>query len=214
MTDDIQKNFQIINQRFRRRGLQSRSGPGSSLKATSAIRKNLNTFFSQYKIKSLVDAPCGDGNWIFKIENLPTKYLGFDIDPCNIERNRKQYKSKKFICADVLVEKLPEVDVILSRDLMIHLPNQLVAKLLLNLIKSKPKYLILSNYRNCKKNIDLLVCGMYRPINLMRAPFFLETPLMEFQESCDKKLGRNLSVWKLEQIQKKRASLSKLAHEK
>ncbi len=42
---------------------ESRSGPGSTLEATAGSRQFLSRFVKEYKIKTFLDAPCGDFSW-------------------------------------------------------------------------------------------------------------------------------------------------------
>ena len=42
-----------------------KSGPGSALHITDLIRPALSEAFSDLGIRSLCDAPCGDGTWVF-----------------------------------------------------------------------------------------------------------------------------------------------------
>ena len=59
---------------------ESVSGLGSTLEYTSHIREEIPKLLEFYKIKILLDAPCGDYNW-FQTLNRPAdvKYIGGDI---------------------------------------------------------------------------------------------------------------------------------------
>ena len=59
---------------------ESRSGKGSELKSTINIRTFLIDFIIKNKIKLLVDAPCGDFNWMkYVTRAVDVKYIGIDI---------------------------------------------------------------------------------------------------------------------------------------
>src|SRR5688572_773801 len=74
---------------------ESVSGPGSTLKTTEDLRKELPGFLKSLGIKSMLDAPCGDCNWISKIDLSNIDYTGVDIVPELIESNKKKYPDKK-----------------------------------------------------------------------------------------------------------------------
>ena len=72
---------------------ESRSGPGSTLKYTENLRKQLPILFQKYSIQKIFDAPCGDFNWMrLVVDKLDVNYLGADIVPELIKNN------KFFIC--------------------------------------------------------------------------------------------------------------------
>src|SRR5215204_2321496 len=58
---------QVFNQIYHRNhwgSLESVSGPGSELATTAEVRQGLSTLLTDLSIKSMLDAPCGDFNWI------------------------------------------------------------------------------------------------------------------------------------------------------
>jgi hypothetical protein len=48
-------------------GIESRSGNGSTLVQTAVIRDEIPLLFKELNIKSVLDAPCGDFNWMKEI---------------------------------------------------------------------------------------------------------------------------------------------------
>ena len=55
---------------------ESLSGPGSSEHYTKNLRNQLQKIFSNLKIKSVLDAPCGDFNWMsLVVEKNPEIYF-------------------------------------------------------------------------------------------------------------------------------------------
>ena len=58
---------------------ESVSGPGSALVSTAKLRAELPAILSELRIKKLVDAPCGDRNWIKHLEYDFDLYIGVDI---------------------------------------------------------------------------------------------------------------------------------------
>src|SRR5271157_1733125 len=97
---------------------ESRSGLGSELKQTREIIKQLPLLIKQFNIKSLLDIPCGDFNWMQHVD-LGCAYIGADIVKELIEENKRKY-NKTFVHLDLLTSKLPKVDLILCRDCLVH----------------------------------------------------------------------------------------------
>lgn len=65
----------------------------------------------RYSIAKLLDAPCGDRNWIRSV-NLPCEYVGVDHEPEHVRRASDD--GTKVLLADIRHDPLPEADAILS----------------------------------------------------------------------------------------------------
>ena len=62
------------------------SGTGSNLIQTNTIRIEIPKTIKKYKIKSILDIPCGDYYWMKEIDFKGIKYLGADIVPDLIKK--------------------------------------------------------------------------------------------------------------------------------
>ena len=61
-------------------GSESRSGPGSTVDGTTNLRRYLPTLFDEFSIRTVLDAPCGDFNWMKIVtEDCDIHYIGGDI---------------------------------------------------------------------------------------------------------------------------------------
>ncbi|HYV34294.1 MAG TPA: hypothetical protein VE988_01235, partial [Gemmataceae bacterium] len=70
---------------------QSRSGPGSTVVRTAMLRPQLERLLQELEITTLLDAPCGDFNWL-KESVLPVQYyVGVDVVPELIRNNRRMF---------------------------------------------------------------------------------------------------------------------------
>ena len=83
------------------------SGHGSNINTEQFfnLSKNFNEIIELYKIKSILDMPCGDFMWIKKIvKDKKIKYLGIDIVDQLIDDNNKKYQSQNinFLCYDIV----------------------------------------------------------------------------------------------------------------
>ena len=74
------------------------------------------------KTRTLVDAPCGDFNWIAEAADSVDRYVGMDVVPELIEHNLRHYVTdrRNFALADITRDVLPPADVILCRDCLVH----------------------------------------------------------------------------------------------
>jgi hypothetical protein len=71
---------------------ESRSGHGSELAATAELRKLLPKLWAQYGVQTLLDSPCGDWNWMRKVDKRGITYYGVDIVPAIIAVNTENLK--------------------------------------------------------------------------------------------------------------------------
>jgi len=182
-------------------GIESRSGLGSSLAQTVEIRKQLPTLIRQFGVKSLLDLPCGDYNWM-KLVSLDIEYTGADIVRELIDNNQVYSRPGcQFVYLDLLTSNLPTVDLILCRDCLGHFSFEDIKKAVANMCRSKSTYLLTTTFTERKMNWDIET-GQWRPINLQISPFNFPAPLTIINEKCpdcfpayaDKSLG----LWRLE----------------
>jgi len=112
---------------------ESLSGRGSTLARTGVIMSHLPLLLQELNAKTLLDAACGDLNWIRYVELHPVEYIGVDIVPDLISRNRQLYENQQrtFALLDITRDRLPNCDVILCRDCLIHLSFRRIAAAIL-----------------------------------------------------------------------------------
>lgn len=156
---------------------ETRSGPGSTWRATIELRARLDALFKELGVRILVDAGCGDLAWNADITVDLALYLGFDVVPELVARNRVFYGQRKnhfFNTADICTDLLPQADAILCRNILTHLPNALVQKALSRFRQSKTPYLLATTSPGAEnKEIEV---GHWRRIDLTAPPFSLPTP--------------------------------------
>ena len=155
---------------------ESFSGPGSNIKNTEDTIMNLTQIIKKYNVKSILDAPCGDFNWMQKVLiKFPyLKYYGMDIVSDVIKINNEKYSNSKikFYKKDIIRNLFPEVDLVICRDFLIHLSNKDIKKFISNLKSSNFKYLLIHGFESNKKKIinKNISTGDYREINIFRNP--------------------------------------------
>ena len=147
---ELKEVFTNIYQNWGFGGDESRSGPGSSLDETEKIRNQIRKLVLEKNIKTVVDIPCGDFNWMKEIVYGFEKYTGGDIVPDAIEHNQK-YANQiiNFIEFDLTENvEIPEADLLIVRDVIGHLPLEKGKAAIENILKSKCKYLLSTTWYN------------------------------------------------------------------
>lgn len=177
-------------------GDESVSGSGSSLSVTQNIRTFLTEVIKKYEIGSILDAPCGDLNWIHTLD-LKIPYIGVDIVRPLIAENKLKYASRdmKFMVKNIVNDPLPKSDLILCRDCFIHLSEKNVIRCLKNLKESGSKYLITNTYPISKN--EALGSKRFRQLNMNIEPFNFPEPIEKIAEQEGNKFA---CLWKLEDL--------------
>lgn len=154
---------------------ESPSGQGSYLDATRSLRVALPTLLDRYEIRSMVDAGCGDFNWMKVMDpgSLLDTYYGVDIVPSLIAENQALYSRSnvKFLVMDLVTTIPPKTDLIFCRHLLQHLPFSDCEAMLSNFRASGAKYLLATSVPDVKTHEEVLVTGAFRKINLEIEPF-------------------------------------------
>ncbi|MFC1842075.1 class I SAM-dependent methyltransferase [Candidatus Dependentiae bacterium] len=183
-------------------GKETVSGGGSTLNSTSFIRKIIPVILKKYNIKSMLDIPCGDFNWMKTIDFSNITYIGADIVLPLIKNNNKKYgnENRTFLHLDVTKDLLPVCDIILCRDLFLHIPFRDIIKAITNFKQSGAKYLLVDTYFAIKENKDKEADNGWRPLNLKIEPFNLPEPIETIKENVHQKLQKHLALWNLGDI--------------
>ena len=183
--DSNKKKFELIYKSNFWSSKESVSGLGSEYKNTINLRNEMIKLIKNYKIESILDAPCGDFNWINSLINKNLKYIGGDIVSNLIDQNNKIYKNENiiFIPLDITSENLPNSNLMICRDCLIHLSFDNIKLFFENFRNSNINYLLLTSYKlkdssKVIKNIDI-TDGEFREIDLSVYPFNLPEPLFK-----------------------------------
>jgi hypothetical protein len=184
-------------------GEETVSGAGSTLAYTASLRPAFEHLLRRLGVKTLVDAGCGDFNWMSHVNLEDVHYSGFDIIAKVVRRNRLLYGSRQreFHKADVTIDPLPRADLMLCRDCVFHLPFADIWRLLDNFVRSETKHLLLTNQGNAA-NVDLPRPGGYKPRNFTRMPFMLPLPPLpnRIVDNPEGRANRCLYLWTWDEI--------------
>jgi len=156
-------------------GSAGTSGFGSMLSTTLVYRTFLQQFMKDAQIHSVVDAGCGDWEFSQAIDWTGIDYKGYDIVGSVVDKDTKQFGKPtiQFFKGDIIEDDLPPADLLISKDVLQHLPNADVLKFL---TKQVPKYkhvLLVNgtgNHSLSARNVDIKL-GEYRTLDLANPPF-------------------------------------------
>ncbi len=183
------------------RSEESKSGLGSTLAATTEIRAALPGLLTDLGVKVLIDAPCGDFNWMQHVDLPVEQYIGGDIVASMIERLNVEYANdhRSFIVLDLTKDELPKGDALFARDLLLHLSFADIDRVKAGFLRSECQYLITSNYPNIKVQFDILT-GEARPVNLLRPPVNWPQPIRVVNDRAGEAMDRQMCVWHRDQF--------------
>jgi hypothetical protein len=168
---------------------ESVSGPGSTLAETAELRQALPALLRELGVRSILDAPCGDFGWMRTVDFAGISYVGIDIVPALIERLQAQDAGpeRRFLVTDLVTDELPQCELVLCRDCLIHLSLADAQRALGNIVRSGAKYALITT-ENVEVNRDINTGG-HRPVNMERAPFNLPAPQRRLRDTQQEFLG-------------------------
>jgi hypothetical protein len=183
---------------------ESVSGPGAELRQTQEVRGAVARLLAEYHIRTVVDAGCGDFNWMRHVPGISNLdwYVGLDVVPDLVERNQRQYGSERFSFrhADITRSAMPAADLVICRDCMVHLTTPDALALLAVIRQSGSSYLLATTYPQVTGNPDT-ADGQWRPLNLQAPPFGMPEPIefidTEFTDNGRFHPGNGLGLWHL-----------------
>lgn len=153
------------------------SGDGSVLENATPYVSFLEEFIKKNDIQSVVDLGCGDWTLSQHLNWSGIQYIGIDVVKFVIENNQKLYSAPniRFIHADATQFDLPEGDLLICKDVLQHLSNEDILKILKQRAKFKHCLFVndvtRSNSARMNAKID---SGELRPLDLSKAPFYLK----------------------------------------
>ena len=184
---------------------ESVSGGGSTLVQTQKLIVELSKLLQNKEIKSMIDIPCGDFNWMQKVNLDNIRYTGADIVDELICENIQKYEANniKFQVLDIIRDPIPANDLIFIRDCFVHLSYNDIFKAIANIKKSGCKYLLTTTFTDRHSNYDIIT-GEWRPLNFQNKPFLFPTPEHILIEDCTEGDGefidKSMGLWRIERI--------------
>ena len=185
---------------------ETRSGTGSSLDSTRMLREKLPHALRQLDARVLLDIPCGDFTWMERVDLDGIEYIGGDIVRSIIQANQqeKAAQGRSFIELDLTRDQLPDADVLLCRDCLVHLSYANIARVFENVRPSRIRYILMTSFpgRGDNKNVE---DGDWRPLDFAAPPFSLTKPILSIVEECEEEGGsyadKSLCAWSVSDLQ-------------
>ena len=108
------------------------SGSGSVEAHAVAYVQALSRYIAEHSIRRVVDLGCGDFNIGKRIVALGVDYTGVDVVPALVRHHSAQHGSERvrFRHLDIVSDPLPEGDLCLIRQVLQHLSNDQIARIL------------------------------------------------------------------------------------
>jgi hypothetical protein len=200
----LQERFDLLHRLGIYHHPDSVSGAAATLEETASLRDALPRLVEERSIGSVLDIPCGDFHWMQHVA-LDVDYTGADIVGDIVVENQKRHggNRRRFVVLDATRDALPRVDLILCRDLLIHLSTKDCWAALANFAASGSRFLLTSHFENRSSNPEI-VSGDFRPVNLCRPPFNFPQPLEIINERSaldgDAFSDRSMALWRLADI--------------
>lgn len=181
---------------------ESLSGKGSTLAYTANLRKELPGLLARHNVKTFLDAPCGDFNWMRMVDLTGIKYIGMELVQDLVRDNQSKYQSehRTFIQGDITISQLPNADMMMCRDCLFHLPYDFIYRFFKNFLRAQiPLLLLTSNM--IAHNKDIPVPGRWRQLNMRRPPFSMPEALEAIEDWIDGSPRRYMGLWSRQQIE-------------
>lgn len=175
----INNNMETFNNIYINNVWGNGSGPGSYIENVKPWVNAINSVIKEKNISSVLDLGCGDGQWLNLLPLDKISYIGIDASELAISLNKSKNHlgNLTFIHDDLVTADYPKVDLIIIKDVLQHLPYDMI-KSILSKIKTGCRYaLFCEDFSNSDKDIN---AGEWRGINLMGPKFDIE---LEFIDS-------------------------------
>jgi SAM-dependent methyltransferase len=152
------------------------SGVGSAPDATEPYRAVLAELLPASDVSSVVDVGCGDWQLGSLVDWSAVDYLGLDVVPVVIERNRARFAKPgvRFEVRDARLQPPPSGDLLLAKDVLQHWSNADAAAFMRTNLR-RYKYCLITNdvestHWDGDVNHDVLL-GEWRTMDLEKEPF-------------------------------------------
>ena len=179
---------------------ETASGGGSTLHYTQRMRQTLPELIGDLDIHTMLDLPCGDFHWMSEVR-LPIKhYIGCDIVPILVQNTRIRYgrPDREFRTVDLCQDTLPQADLLLCRDCLMHLSEEMIFRALANIVRSDIKYLLTSTYPDGQNRS--IRNGDWFTVNLCAPPYNLPAPIRTIDDWVPPFDRRQLALWEIESL--------------
>lgn len=184
--------FETIYKENRWGGKVSRSGHGSDPDYVQQILEPVQALINKYNIDSIIDLGCGDCAWQPRcFTHVRLRYTGVDCVKELVDNNIKRFPAATFVHSPIERTLRWDQDLVVCRDVLVHLPIDTVKHIVSNIYHSGSKYALITTFPHVEHNTDCNI-GEWRPLN------------MELLFGCDpieliseQSVGKFLGLWEL-----------------
>jgi hypothetical protein len=152
----LQKNMTKRTERMWRasRSWQGPDGPGSLGLRAEAAKKALGQAIAHVGAKRVVDAGCGSCSWQLAAIPDDVEYLGFDA---------REFDTWTKHCSvmDIVEDQLPQADLVIVRDVFIHMTNAEIIALIEN-VRRASRYMLATTNGNTTQFVPNGTCRSVR----------------------------------------------------
>ena len=132
----------------------------------------------------MVDAPCGDMNWMRHVVYDFHRFIGVDILPRVIQQLADSAFPPRyeFYVGNIVTDQLPTADAVFCRDCLVHLPFAAIHTTIRQWAMAGFEYVLVTTFPKQKVNADIKL-GEWRMLNMQLAPFYWPIPLMLLEDN-------------------------------
>ena len=184
-----------------------RSGTGSTVQRTEAVRAAILEAIALTNATSIVDAPCGDLTWMRELfpafAARGVRYVGVDIARSQVARLQAEFRGQAhvaFRAVDLVAQPTPRADLIFSRQALQHLNAEEALRVLHRWSRSGSRFLLQTQYSlrgAADENYNRLSGGDWARVDFTRPPYNLTRPLRTWTDSSGEGYDEVLALWRL-----------------
>jgi hypothetical protein len=163
---------------------RSLSGVGSEGILAERYIAFVRDYIKEHRVETIVDAGCGDFNVGSRLCRDVTKCTALDVSPFIIDANQKRYgdiSNVSFHVADLLTTTVPAADLVLIRQVLQHLTNEQIERILNNLDSSTCRSVLITEAvtdpsSDANANLDLRSHSVRTRVNFGSGVFIDRPP--------------------------------------
>ena len=174
-------------------------GWGSSEQHTRIVRTKVAEILHAYHVRTLNDAGCGDLAWMSMMDLEAIDYVGYDIYERASWADLRQ-RGYRLDILDIAANESRPADLVICRDVFIHLPNDMILPTLERFRRSA-SLLLTTSYTSDHNESEMEFSNFkrmnepslrHRKLDLTLPPFNLGQPLVHIPEDSPNKY---LGLW-------------------
>ncbi len=152
-------------------GVWDERQPGSTLEASRPYRSFVEQLLVEHEIRSVLDAGCGLVGYPHAIDWKGARYVGLDIVPAVVERNRARFPGVEYVEGDARqLGAYTGFDLLLVKDVLQHWSLESVRAFLAQPALASFKHVLLVNCDDERVDNADIDDGDWRPLNLLAPP--------------------------------------------